>query len=702
MDGRPLSQFPSTHDLVLVGGGHTHALALRMWAMRPVAGVRLTLIDPHPKAPYSGMLPGCIAGHYAREDLNIDLVHLARCAGARLVIGPAEGIDLEKRVIHVPGRPDIAFDVASIDIGITSAMPDLPGFAEHAVPAKPLGRFAQAWQAYLDRDGPARVAVLGAGVAGAELAMAMAHALRDRGRAATVTLIDRSKALTALRPQTRHLLLQNLAAHGVTLVEDTQVVSVHDGGVETQTGLIDATFVTGAAGAMAYPWLTKTGLRTHNGYLQVSPTLQTSDPMIFAAGDCAHMAFDPRPKAGVYAVRQAPVLVDNLRAVLTGQALRPYRPQKDYLKLISLGGKRAVGERFGLPFSGALVWKLKDRIDQAFMDKFRSLPKMPTPALPALHTPEVASQSDAGALCGGCGAKVGRGALSDVVHGFNDAATVGPFSMSHDHLRAFWDDPVVMTRIAAHHALGDVWATGGTAKSALIALTLPHATEPLAKRMIEEIMASARSVLGAVGTEIAGGHTSFGAELTIGFTVIGENGRLDLTGARPGDVLFLTKPLGTGVIMAAEMALEAPGEVVAEALQHMQRGQAKASDILGKVAHAMTDVTGFGLLGHLHGMCEASRVGAVLSLADIPLMDGALALSRAGHASTLFPQNRAILPDLPADGANALLFDPQTSGGLLAAVPADQAQAVIDAMTAAGAPVWRIGEITSEQSIAVA
>ena len=190
---------PLTRDLVLIGGGHTHALVLRMWGMAPLPGVRVTLINPGPTAPYSGMLPGFVAGHYDRDALDIDLVKLARFAGARVILGAAQGIDTTARQIHVAGRPPVSFDVASVDIGITSEMPGLPGFADHAVPAKPLGPFATKWARYRDGKGPARVAVIGGGVAGAELAAAMAYALGRKGRAAQVHLVDRGAALSTLR-----------------------------------------------------------------------------------------------------------------------------------------------------------------------------------------------------------------------------------------------------------------------------------------------------------------------------------------------------------------------------------------------------------------------------------------------------------------------------------------------------------------------
>ena len=143
-----MNNIPFTRDLVLIGGGHTHALVLRKWGMDPLPGVRVTVINPGPTAPYSGMLPGFVAGHYTRDELDIDLVRLCRFAGARLISGFADGIDVVNRAITVAGRSPIAFDVASVDVGITSSMPDLPGFATGAVPAKPLGAFATRWDAF--------------------------------------------------------------------------------------------------------------------------------------------------------------------------------------------------------------------------------------------------------------------------------------------------------------------------------------------------------------------------------------------------------------------------------------------------------------------------------------------------------------------------------------------------------------------------
>lgn len=682
--------------------------------MSPLPGTRLTLIDPAPTAAYSGMLPGFVAGHYDRGDLDIDLVQLARFAGARLILTRATGLDLGARTITVEGRPPVAFDVASFDVGITSAMPALPGFAEFGVPAKPLTPFARKWDAFRNRDGAARVVVIGGGVAGAELCMAMAHALAKRGRPSTIHLVDRSRILSEATITGRRLLLKALADLGVTMIEDGSVAEVLADGVRLDDGrVIGSDFTVGAAGARPHEWQVQLPLDLKDGFISVGPTLQTSDPAIFATGDCAHLSHAPRPKAGVYAVRQAPVLLENLEAALSGRAMRGYKPQSDYLKLVSMGGKTAMAEKWGRGFSGPALWRLKDRIDRKFMNQFKDLPVMGQPSLPALHAEGLADAMGPKPMCGGCGAKVSRGALAEVLTDRagadrpdiesitgDDAAIlrVGGARqvISTDHLRAFTHDPRTMAWIAAVHALGDIWAMGATPQASTATIILPRLSDGLQRRTLTEIMGAAAEVMGEAGAAIVGGHSSVGPELTIGFTVTGlcDADPITLAGARLGDALILTKPLGSGVILAAEMAAKAPGQVVADCLALMQEPQGRASRCLAG-AHAMTDVTGFGLAGHLSGLCEASGVAAEVRMADVPLMDGALALAEAGQHSTLLPLNRVGAGAVTgADGPlGDLMFDPQTAGGLLAAVAEDTADEVLDALAGHGYRAARIGRI---------
>jgi len=695
-----MNNLPFTRDLVLIGGGHTHALVLRSWGMNPLPGVRVTVINPGPTAPYSGMLPGFVAGHYTREELDIDLVKLARFAGARMINGYATGIDKDARTIQVAGRPPIAYDVAAVDVGITSTMPDLPGFKAHAIPAKPLGIFASRWDAFRLQANEPQIAIIGGGVAGAELAMAMAHALRDK--TPTVRLIDRSRVLTALGYKARQKMLTALTASNIEIIEDAEVTEIFAEGIVLRDGrTIRSDFTTGAAGAKPHDWIAQTGLDLHEGFITVDANLQTSVPEVFAVGDCAHLSHDPRPKAGVYAVREAPVLFDNLRAALSGGTMRPYKPQRDYLKLISMGEKSALAEKFGTAREGPLLWKLKDYIDRKFMDQFDTLQPMAAPKLPRTTALGVAEALGDKPMCGGCGAKVGRAALKTVLtdHFGDDAAEVQPGQvMSTDHLRALTHDPVLMTRIAAVHALGDIWAMGARPQAATASLILPRMSSELQERTMAEIMTTASEVFAAAGAKIIGGHSSLGDELTIGFTVTGlTKSPITLAGAKSGDKLIITKPIGSGTIMAAEMAGKAKGADVIACLDLMVQDQAKASEILGK-AHAMTDITGFGLAGHLRGICDASGVGATLALDPIPLMQGALELSASGIRSSLFEDNR--IGAGPINGAVLdLLFDPQTAGGLLAAMPARSTDAALKKLNEAGYVAAVIGDITEGSEI---
>ncbi len=484
-----MQDIPLTRELVLIGGGHAHALVLRRWGMNPLPGARLTLIDPGPVAPYTGMLPGFVAGHYRRDEIDIDLVRLARFAGARLILARVTAIDRERRLIRTDTGRSLAYDVASVDVGITSAMPDLPGFSEHAVAAKPLQRLAERWETFLAGTRPARVTVIGGGVGGVELSMAMAHALHSAGRKADIRVLDRGTVLGDLPEPARRSLLSRLEAMRIATTPDTGVARIEADAVVLDDGTrLYSDLTVGAAGARAWPWLADTGLDLTQRYLNVDATLATSDPRIFAAGDCVHLTFAPRPKAGVYAVRAAPIIAHNLRAALTGGRMRRFRPQRDYLKIISLGARDALATKWGGAIGGPWVWRWKDRIDRRFMARLSDLPPMEA-ALP----PERALGQDEGAapMCGGCGAKVGGAILGRALAALpdlgrddvrllpgDDAALLTHGAegqvITTDHLRAFTADPWLMTRITALHALGDVWAMGARPQAALMSVILPR------------------------------------------------------------------------------------------------------------------------------------------------------------------------------------------------------------------------------------
>jgi len=717
---------PFIKNVVLVGGGHAHALVLRKWAMKPMAGVRLTVINPSATAPYTGMLPGFIAGHYERSDLDIDLVRLARFADARLVFGAVSDLDREAKTVTVPGRPPMPYDLCSIDVGITAAMPEIPGFAAFGIAAKPLDRFAARWESFVETRVPqvgsqagASLVVIGGGVAGCELAMAMAHRLRSLGIEPTLTIVDSASVLSGLGFDAQSSVRSTMKDAGINVLEHRGITQVTDQGVHCDDGeFIAADLVVGAAGARPYPWLGDVGLDTHQGFITVTPTLQsTNDTSIFATGDCAHMAYSPRPKAGVFAVRQAPVLFANLQAELTDKRLKKYEPQQDYLKLISLGFKRAAADKYKRLFKGRALWRLKDKIDRDFMRKLSDLPAMKPPEVPSNAVAGLAQSLEVEPpLCGGCGAKVGADILSgplaslpasarsDVIRLPGDDAALLDFGgtrqvITTDSLRSFTSDPYRMAKIAALHAMGDIWAMGAAPQAVLVTVTLPQLSRPLQSEWLSEIMAGASQALAGTGAEIVGGHTSMGAELSLGFSITGlvEGPAITLAGATPGQKLVVTRPLGSGLLFAGEMQMQASGRDIEELLSTLEVPQGKASEILATAgATAMTDVTGFGLAGHLFGILRESNAAAELTLEAVPLFDGALDLAKAGLRSHLHAANKSGVPI--AAGADDpridILFDPQTAGGMLAAIPAVGADATLKALSQAGFPSAIIGDIT--------
>ena len=484
-------------------------------------------------------------------------------------------------------------------------------------------------------------------------------------------------------------------------------------------------------------WLAKAGLPLDaRGFLRVDQTLRVvGRDDVFAAGDTIAFSGRELPKSGVYAVRAGPALAENIRRTLTGRSLRRFRPQREALYLISTGGRHAVGTRNGLVVEGDWVWRWKDWIDRRFMRKFNELPEMtpaPAVALPPLADREALKEISAIAMrCGGCGAKVGATVLSralasiepaaraDVVVGLDapdDAALVdvGGEQLSLqtvDYFRAIVDDPYTLGKIAANHSLGDVYAMGGEPQTALAIATVPYGLESKVEADLSAMMAGANEVLREAGCALVGGHTSEGAELALGFAVNGlvpATAALRKGGLEPGDGLILTKPLGTGTLLAADMRGKAKARWVMAAIAHMIASNAEAAQILRQHGvHAATDVTGFGLIGHLIEMVRASDVDATLAIDRLPLLEGARETVARGIFSSLQPQNvrlrRAIreLATVAEHPLYPMLFDPQTSGGLLAAIPLAEAEPCVAALRAAGYAAAEIIGFVAERSDAL-
>ncbi|HEX3862048.1 MAG TPA: selenide, water dikinase SelD [Stellaceae bacterium] len=712
------SAVPINQDLVVIGGGHAHVAVLKRFGMRPVPGVRLTLIARDVETPYSGMLPGYVAGFYRFDECHIDLMRLARFAGARLIHDEAIGLDRAARQVLTRGHPPIRYDFVSLDIGSTPRLDDVPGAAEHTVSVKPIDRFAERWEALLERArdlGRVRLAIVGGGAGGVELALAAQQRLAGMlGTAPEITLVTRDGLLPSHNLRIRRRFAGILAARGIRAVTHSPVVRVDAGVLHSANRdaipFDEALWVTEAVGA---PWLMETGLPLdEGGFIVTDETLRSPiDQAVFAAGDIATMPAHPRPKAGVYAVRAGKPLAENLRRALAGQPLRRAIPQRRALALIGSGDRRAAASRGSLAAYGGALWKLKDRIDRAWMRRYTKLPVM------------AAVDGEGEMRCGGCAAKVPAEVLTramarlapsagdNVTIGLNspdDAALLTfpgapPLLQTVDFFRAMVEDPYLFGRIAATHALGDIYAMGGVPETALAIAALPPARPAIVEHDLLHMLKGGTEVLEAAGATLVGGHSAEAAEMALGFAITGRTrpGRLMRKGGlRPGDRLLLTKPLGTGVILAGEMRGLAGARIVGGAIAAMLQPAADASACLASYgATACTDVTGFGLLGHLTEMLAASNADAQLDPETIPALDGALALLGGGLTSSLHGANVSALAALapgdcePDPALTALLIDPQTAGGLLAGLPAAQADSCLDELRALGYRAVAIGEV---------
>lgn len=705
------------HELVLVGGGHAHVQVLRGLAMRPLPGAHVTLVVDDPVAVYSGMVPGFVAGQYRRDELEIDVRPLARRAGVAVVVARATGVVASERRIEVEGRAPLHYDTASFDVGSTVAGLDLPGVRDFALATRPIGRFVAEIDAAVARmrsANRARVVVCGAGAGGVELAFALRARLAREGlRDASIALVDAAtRLLPNLAQRVGERVEREARARGIDLRLSTRAAAVEQRAIVLEDGeRIPFDALIWATGAASQSLFAASALPTdERGFVRVRATLQVeAHDALFAAGDCAR--FDPDlPKAGVYAVRQGPILDRNLRARVTGAALRAYRPQRDFLVLLNLGDGAALGTKWGRAVAGPRVFAWKDRIDRRFVERFQVLDAgdAPARAFPPM-------QSIDAMVCGGCAAKVGESVLhralarleprrdDAVVLGLaapDDAAAVLTTSgelvvASVDAFRPFTDDAFLVGRVAAVNAASDLWAKGASPRFALAQVTVPGDDDERIEESLFQVLAGARAAFDAEGVALVGGHTTAGDELQVGFSIWGDAASADallrLGGLASGDRLILTKPLGTGVLWNADMRGLARGAWIEAAIASMLRSNASAARVAREVgASACTDVSGFGFAGHLGSMLRSSGASARVALDAIPLLPGAASCLARGLRSTFHAQNEQARRAMRVDASVATrtelaaLFDPQTSGGLLFGVAADRAEEAIAELHAAG------------------
>ena len=577
----------------------------------------ITLVNRSSTTLYSGMVPGLIAGLYIRDQVAIDLRRLAANAGVAFVAAEIQGLDPTHQSLLLKGRPPLHYSRLSLDVGAISRplSPDQSLLTGGLVPIKPL----EPALAFLDNQDAQTCEtfhVVGTGLAGVEIALA----LRQRWPQRQINLLARPDCLN---PR----LVQALQAADVRVVHQTR-----DAPETTDLKTISAGLI--CSGSRAPSWLAASGLPCcpQSGRVRTNNQLQVIEhPELFASGDCAVIETDPRPPSGVWAVRAAIPLARNLEAACQNHPLRPWSPQRQALQL--LGGFQA-GQPTAWAIWGSiqlgphpLLWRWKQSIDRRFMLRLK----------PSAMGRAEASADGAQMLCRGCAAKLPAATLeaalcSAGVGGLatapEDAAVVptkgqeqgAPLLQSVDGFPALISDPWLNGRLTALHACSDLWACGASVQSAQAVVTLPLSPSSIQQHLLTQTMAGIRSALDPQQALLIGGHTleernptsdpcSLGLQLVLSVQGSPSHNLWPKRGLQAGDQLLLSRPLGTGVLFAAAMAGAAQPEDLDTALTQMQTSQHPLVEQLSALEkqhpgqlHSATDITGFGLLGHLGEM----------------------------------------------------------------------------------------------------
>lgn len=369
--------------LVLAGGGYAHLLLLRDWHKTQEPAAKLTLISPFTHLPYSGMLPGCMAGQYASADIMIDVQQLCERAGAKLILDEVCRVDPIQNRVVLSSQKILTYDLLSLNTGPAAEI-SIPGVAEHAIAVKPISRFLPLWETTCEKlratDQVLQLVMVGGGAGSLETVLAMAQAVtRDAAikHKPRITLLCASPRLLPDYPAlvAKHA-LRRCRELGITVQCGQRVSRVTDSVLEMQSNnkeqlAFDILFWCAQAAAPA--WLLESGLPCDAaGFLKVTPALQSpGDPAVFATGDIAAFVARALPKAGVFAVQQAPVLRHNLINTINHKSLQSFQPAARFLSLLNLGPELAVGSYGPLAFSGHWVRRWKERIDRKFINSFK-------------------------------------------------------------------------------------------------------------------------------------------------------------------------------------------------------------------------------------------------------------------------------------------------------------------------------------------
>ena len=696
---------PKFKVLVLVGAGHANIQVLKKLTMQNYEGLQIITINNGYTSLYSGMTPGLIENYYKLDDVSINLAKLCKNAESVFINDEVIMLDEKKNIIYLKNHPPINYNLLSLNIGSQSKINNLEISKEaQIIKVKPISNLynqINSIEKLILKEKVISCSIVGGGIGGIEIAFALQS--RFQNSIKLNLFADQNNIEKNISSRTYKKLIALLNNKNINFV-NSRIKLIQESHVEDEEGKKFPTRISIiSTGAMSLPWITDSGLSLDkNGFINVNSFLQSeSHKNIFATGDIASLNYQKRAKSGVMAVRQGEKLKENLFRFLLNKDLIHFRPQSSWLCLIGTGGKSALLNWGQFTIHGELIWKLKEFIDRRFMKKFnfenpmnhlKDIIKLPL-------SDKIINQINLKMRCEGCGSKLSKNDLSAYLHNTNslnaeilsDAATINipnnEFTQSIDHIKYFAEmNPFDFGRIAYLHSQNDILSAGSEVNSFSVSLGLPYNENVAQKYFLEYFMQGIINESRIDKSIFASGHTYTSEEPGI---TINMNGVKVLdTFKNQGierDLIYLTKPLGIGFLMAAfnNNSVNLTAGVYEKIINNMLISNKSAFQIAKKYnAKPLTDISGFGLGSHLIDICKSSNLSATLKLNRDIVIDGCLDDLKL-YKSSAYEDNRnnaineiEILDDNNKEVHNIskILFDPQTSGPLLISLNKDSKQ----------------------------
>ncbi|MGC6391716.1 MAG: selenide, water dikinase SelD [Alphaproteobacteria bacterium] len=658
------------NDIIFAGAGHANMLALKMLAMNPTHNNRLTLVSRTSYAAYSGMVPGYLAGVYDLAEIMINLPAFCARTNVRFINAIVTEVRTTDNTLILRDRPSLEFDVLALNLGAQNNA--IKSF--QTIPTKPidvfLGRIEPLLQA-IDHNQPTIIEVIGAGAAGVEIAAALAH--RRRSSKVIIHLYHNGVPLKDMGYLASKIAHKKL--HDLGIIYHNKIWTEP---LSEQSWLIQATQATP-------PNLIWDGRSTE--VFQTNAHLSSiGHANIFITGDMA--TFQPKvlPRAGVYAVRSASTLHHNINALLNDKPMKAFRPQKDFLRLVSLGPNDGIAHKYGLAYHGRWVWSWKNYIDRKFLSQFHDIRPMMAP-----------KKKDDKMICGGCAGKVSGSALKKALQNNgtfqpHDAAELrlGAEVMhwSNDAMRSFIQDEYTMAKIACQHAIGDILAVGKKPMVAMVTAALPSANDAMMARQLHQTMQGVQKISDIWRMNVIGGHSLESSEWMLSLSLGSCLGPALFSKKRPKEPcdIFITGPIGTGILMSAHMQGHLTLDEYDAVIDHLLRTPPNLNLLNDHVPIlSATDITGYGISGHLLEMLEYDTDGFTWQKNAIPALPGVERLKKE-FQSSLWGSNAQYAQSLPTHPLTdeLLLHDPQTCGGFLIACAPQNSETLLSILNEQG------------------